>query len=145
VEHVEEGPAHMNEWHGSGTILLVDDEEMVRSVSKRMLEHIGFRVLLASDGVEAIDVYRANRDTIDCVILDLTMPRMDGVQTLATLRTVSVDVPVILSSGYSEHEISKRYARKGFAGFIEKPYRLSSLGDKIRSVLGARMHRGLEA
>ncbi|MGD1048070.1 MAG: response regulator, partial [Candidatus Krumholzibacteriaceae bacterium] len=104
-----------------------------------------FQVLLAADGVEAVDVFRANRGTIDCVILDLTMPRMDGAQALAALRTVSSDVPVILSSGYSQHEISKRYARKGFAGFIEKPYRLSSLGEKIRSVLGPRVHRGGEA
>ena len=145
VERVEEGPVHADGWHGSGTVLLVDDEEMVRSVSKRMLEHLGFQVLLAADGAEAIDMFRANRGAIDCVILDLTMPRMDGVQALAALRAISVDVPVILSSGYSRHEISKRYARKGFAGFIEKPYRLSSLGEKIRSVLGARVHRGVEA
>jgi two-component system cell cycle sensor histidine kinase/response regulator CckA len=143
VAQVEECPAQTGDWHGSGTVLLVDDEEMVRCVARRMLEHLGFRVLLAGDGVEAIEVFRSQRDAIACVILDLTMPRMDGIETLAALRAISGDVSVILSSGYSEYQISKRYARKGFAGFIEKPYLLATLAEKIRSVLGERMRRGI--
>ncbi|MDD4857917.1 MAG: response regulator, partial [Candidatus Krumholzibacteria bacterium] len=139
---LEECHSQPGEWHGNETVLFVDDEEMVRSVSKRMLEHLGFRVLLAADGVEAIRVFRDNREAIACVILDLTMPHMDGIETLAALRRISDDVSVILSSGYSKHEILKKYARKGFAGFIEKPYELSTLGEKIRSVLGARIQSG---
>jgi PAS domain S-box-containing protein len=145
VEHIEESPSRSVDWRGSGTVLLVDDEEMVRAVAKRMLEHLGFSVLLASDGAEAIDIFRAHLGTIACVILDLTMPRMDGIETLAALRGISGDVKVMLMSGYSEHEISKRFAGKGFSGFIEKPYQLSELGDRLRHVLEARTHGVVEA
>ncbi len=145
VEHIDEDLALVAGWRGNGTVLLVDDEEMVRAVAKRMLEHLGFEVLLASDGVEALEIFRARLGTISLVILDLTMPRMDGIETLAALRGVSDDVTVMLSSGYSEHEISKRFAGKGFSGFIEKPYRISELGDKLRNVLGARAHGVAEA
>jgi len=144
AERIAEIPAQHGSWQGSGTVLLVDDEEMVRSVAKRMLEHFGFGVLLAADGVEAIEVFRSCQQTLACVILDLTMPRMDGVETLAAMRAISGNVPIILSSGYSEHDISRRFAGKGFAGFIEKPYRLATLEDKIRSALGARMRRVVE-
>jgi len=144
AERIIEAPVQSGDWQGSGTVLLVDDEEMVRSVAKRMLEHLGFGVFLAADGAEAIEVFRSWQQSIACVVLDLTMPRMDGVETLAALRAISGDVPVILSSGYSEHDISKRFADRGFAGFIEKPYRLATLEDKIRSALGARMHRVVE-
>jgi CheY-like chemotaxis protein len=145
VEHIGEHPARLVGWQGSGTVLLVDDEEMVRAVAKRMLEHLGFSVLLASDGAEALEIFRAHLGTISCVVLDLTMPRMDGIETLAALRGISGDVKIILSSGYSEYEISKRFAGKGFSGFIEKPYRLSELGDKLREMLGARTHGVVES
>jgi len=144
VEHIDESLARVAGWRGSGTVLLVDDEEMVRSVAKRMLEHLGFDVLLAPDGVEALEIFRARLGTISLVILDLTMPRMDGIETLAALRGISDDVTVMLSSGYSEHEISKRFAGRGFSGFIEKPYRIIELGDKLRNVLGARAHGVVE-
>jgi two-component system, cell cycle sensor histidine kinase and response regulator CckA len=145
VEHVEESSSSVAGWRGSGTVLLVDDEEMVRVVAKRMLEHFGFSVLLASDGAEALEIFRARLGTISLVILDLTMPRMDGIETLAALRGLSGDAKFLLSSGYSEHEISKRFAGQGFSGFIEKPYRLSELGDKLRHVLEARIHGVVEA
>jgi two-component system, cell cycle sensor histidine kinase and response regulator CckA len=144
-EHIEERPASSADWRGSGTVLLVDDEEMVRSVAKRMLEHLGFDVLLAPNGAEALEIFRARAGTISCVILDLTMPRMDGIETLAALRRVSRDVKVMLSSGYSEHEISRRFSGKGFSGFLEKPYRLSELGGKLRDALEARTHDAAEA
>jgi CheY-like chemotaxis protein len=145
VEHVEEPPTRSVGWKGSGTVLLVDDEEMVRAVAKRMLEHLGFSVLVASDGAAALEIFRAHHGTIACVILDLTMPRMDGIKTLAALRDISGGAKVMLSSGYSEHEISKRFSGKGFSGFIEKPYRVNELGDKLRAMLGARAHDGVES
>jgi two-component system cell cycle sensor histidine kinase/response regulator CckA len=145
VEQNEERPARSAGWQGSGTVLLVDDEEMVRSVAKRMLEHLGFSVLLAVNGAEALEIFRDRLGTISCVILDLTMPRMDGIETLAAMRGISGEVKVMLSSGYSEHEISKRFAGKGFSGFIEKPYRISELGDKLRDVLEAGTHGAVDA
>jgi two-component system cell cycle sensor histidine kinase/response regulator CckA len=145
AEHAEDRTECSIGWKGSGTVLLVDDEKMVRAVAKRMLEHLGFDVLSASNGAEAIEIFRARNGTIACVILDLTMPRMDGIETLAALRGISGDTKVLLSSGYSEHEISKRFSGQGVSGFIEKPYRLDELGDKLRGMLGAEAHDGVES
>jgi CheY-like chemotaxis protein len=127
-------------WHGSGLILLVDDEESVRGVGRSMLERLGFAVVTAGDGQEAVSVYRARADEIACVVLDLTMPRMDGEEAFRELRQVRPDVRVILSSGYNEQEVTQRFAGKGLAGFLEKPYRLETLRAQLRRVLdqGAR-------
>jgi two-component system cell cycle sensor histidine kinase/response regulator CckA len=144
AERIESAPAEIADVRGGGTVLFADDEEMVRSVAKRMLEHLGYTVLLAADGNEAIEVFQAHRNSIACVILDLTMPRKDGIETLAELRRIDGDVPAILTSGYSKYEISSRYADEGFAEFIEKPYHMTTLGAKIKSVLRAKVHGGIE-
>ena len=81
-------------------IVIVDDEEMVRSVAARMIERTGFSVLTASHGAEAVELFRERHDEIACVLLDLNMPHMDGEETFEELRKISGDVPVILSSGY---------------------------------------------
>ena len=120
---------------GSGTILLVDDEKAVRTVAKRMLEKAGFDVLPAEDGQQAIEIYRNNADNIVCILLDLTMPHMDGEEALQRLRAIRDDVRVILSSGYSEEEITGRFAGKGIDGFIHKPYQFVTLSATLRNVL----------
>ena len=125
-----------SKWHGSGTILLVDDEAMVRRAATRMLKRFGFSVLPASDGVEAVELFRERHDEIACVLLDLKMPRMAGQETFDELRRIRGDVPVILSSGYSEHESTVRFGDKGLAGFLQKPYGVAELRDKVREVLG---------
>jgi PAS domain S-box-containing protein len=119
----------------SGTILVVDDEAMVRNPCQAMLEHLGFRVLAAADGQEAVEVFGAHADQIACVVLDLTMPRMDGVTAFRELRRLRPDVKVLLASGYNEQEATQRFVGQGLAGFIQKPYRLQDLEEKIEWVL----------
>jgi CheY-like chemotaxis protein len=120
------------EWKGSGTVLLVDDEETVIGIGSEMLKELGFDVLTAMDGREALEVFNSNQEKICCVILDLTMPHMDGEQAFRELRRINPNVKVIMSSGYNEQEVTQRFAGKGLAGFIQKPYKLSTLKETIR-------------
>ena len=140
---VVEGSAEMQEaestetggWRGSGTILVVDDEETVRTVGGVMLGRVGFSVLTAADGREALRVFREHADDIVCVLLDLTMPDMGGEETFRELRRIRRDVHVILSSGYSEEEVTQRFVGKGLAGFVQKPYQLASLLPMLKRIL----------
>jgi len=122
-------------WHGTGTVLVVDDEQSVRGLARTMLELMGFEVLEAADGCEAVEVFKENLETIRVVILDLTMPRMDGEECFRQLRELKRDVPVVLSSGYSEQEIAGRFAGLGIRGFIQKPYLIATMRSKIRKAL----------
>ncbi|MDP6634921.1 MAG: response regulator [Phycisphaerae bacterium] len=124
------------DWHGSGTVLLVDDEETVRAIAAMMLGRLGLSVILASDGREAVDIYTQRGDEIDCVILDLTMPHMDGEQAFRELRCIDPEVRVIMSSGYNEQDVTQRFVGKGLAGFIQKPYELEKLVETLRGELG---------
>jgi len=128
-------PEAGGKWRGTGTVLLVDDDESVRKVGRRMLEALGFSVLLANDGREAIEVFRARKDDISCVILDLTMPVMDGVDAFRELRGIDPEVVVLLSSGYNEQETMEQFEGSGLAGFIQKPYHVPLLEEKLRKVL----------
>jgi PAS domain S-box-containing protein len=123
------------DWRGSGTVLIADDEEAVCAVGKQMLERLGFSVLTARDGREAIDVFREHADEIVGVLLDLTMPHFDGEQTFREIRRMRSDIPVVLSSGYNMQDATQRFAGKGLAGFIQKPYNLAALRKKLMEVL----------
>ena len=103
-----------------------------------MIELMGFEVLEAADGREAVEVFRKNLDAISFVLLDLTMPRMDGEECFHALLELKSDVPVILSSGYSEQEITGRFAGLGIRGFIQKPYGFETIRSKVREALGDR-------
>jgi PAS domain S-box-containing protein len=133
VEVKKDSPDN-HDWRGEGTVLLVDDEDMVRRICADMLKTIGFTPLTAKDGLEALEVYRDNPD-IRLVLLDLTMPNLDGEQCLYAMRKIHPDVNVILSSGYSELEVSQRFVGKGVSGFLQKPYRLASLAAVLRRAL----------
>lgn len=122
-------------WHGSGLALLVDDEPTVRTVAKAMLERWGFEVLAAADGVEGLEIYRQRADDIAVILLDLTMPRMSGEETLRELRRIRGDVKVVLMSGYDEKDTSDRFAGKGAAGFVQKPLRMADLQERIQAAL----------
>ena len=121
-------------WKGQGTVLLVDDEKSILKIGKRMLEQIGFDVLTATDGHEALVVFRGNKDNIDCVLLDLTMPNMDGKETYHELLKIREDLRVVLCSGYTEKEIEDRFSEEGLAGFIQKPYKLNKLSAKMQEI-----------
>lgn len=124
-------------WKGAGTILLVDDEESVRVMGTRMLERLGFGVLIAVDGREALDIYRERREEIALVLLDLTMPDLDGEEAFRELRRIDPQVCVVMSSGYTESEIAPRFAGKRLSGFLQKPYTLDALSQCLRGALGA--------
>jgi len=122
-------------WRGSGTILLVDDEEFVIEIGGRMLRHLGFSVLTARNGREALECYKASQEEIVCVLLDLTMPVMDGHEAYRELRTLNPDVCVVLSSGYNERDAIGQFNGKGLSGFIQKPYQMEDLRHVLHDVL----------
>ena len=127
-------------WRGSGTVLVVDDEESVRTIARQLLERLGFRVVLASDGSDALHLFRdteALGQPVRCVLLDLTMPHMDGEEVFRELRSMRQDVTVILASGYSEEAQAERFAGLGLSGFLQKPYRLASLQRKMAALVSS--------
>jgi PAS domain S-box-containing protein len=115
----------------SGTVLVVDDEEIVRMVCKEMVESMGLQVLTAADGREAVDLFASHADSISHVILDLSMPNMDGMAAFTELVHIKPGVKVILSSGYDEQDSLQRLPGPGPAGFIQKPYSLQNLRDAL--------------
>lgn len=115
------------EWRGKGTVLLIDDEESVRGLAHQMLERMGFVVQEAANGREAVNFFRANAAQICLILLDLTMPHMDGRATFRELRRIRTDLPVILMSGHSEQTAASRFSGRGLAGFIQKPFRFEQL------------------
>jgi PAS domain S-box-containing protein len=121
------------------TLLLVDDEDVVRDMVGELLAHEGVSVISASDGAQGVELYRARRDAIDVVLLDLSMPGLSGEQTFERLREVDPDVTVILSSGYDQDEVSRRFATDGPAGFIQKPFRPQQLLAEIERCVGPRV------
>jgi len=119
----------------TGTILVIDDEDHVRELCIDFLRVFGFNTLSASNGYEGLQTFKENSDKIICVILDLTMPGLDGAATFMEIKRIKPEQKVILSSGYSEHEATILFANKGLTGFIQKPYRLGDLKEKINMAL----------
>ena len=120
---------------GSGTVLVVDDEELVRQTARHTLERYGYTTLSAANGAEALEVYRAAAGAITLVLLDLTMPVMNGEEALRQMQAINPQVRVLLSSGYNEVEAVQRFAGKGLAGFIQKPYTAAALAEKVKEVM----------
>ena len=110
-----------------GTLLLVDDEAVVRDTVGEMLRGVGFEVVTAVDGVDGVERFRREPDLFACVILDLTMPRMNGSEALEALRKESPDIPVVLSSGFSVQEFHTRFGEVDRTHFVQKPFRTSTL------------------
>jgi len=125
----------ISDWDASGAILVADDEQIVRAVTRKMLEGQGFSVLTAANGPEAVEMLGQNANKVVLVLLDLTMPRMSGLETFSRMRRVRRDVPIVLSSGYSEEEAISDFAGTDLAGFIQKPFDPKSLIRKVREVL----------
>ncbi len=122
----------------AGTVLVADDEPSVLQLGRRMLERLGYTVLTAADGQEAVEVFRTRGDEIGCVILDLSMPRLDGAAACKAIRGVRADVPVLLSSGYGQDVASDRFTGDAPSGFIQKPFRLDTLRAAVESMLSGR-------
>lgn len=124
-----------DEWRGKGMILLVDDEEAVLRVGEGLLKRLGFGVLKARDGMEALEVFERHSDVIVCVILDVSMPRMSGDEALEKLRARKPDLPIILSSGYTERDVAQRIAQEKLTVFLHKPYTGNELRETLRQTL----------
>jgi CheY-like chemotaxis protein len=124
-------------WSGIGTVLLVDDEDLVLELGKDMLEELGFNVLIAADGEEAIEIFQEHLDEIVCVILDIVMPRKDGKETYYELRALKENVRVVFCSGCTEEQVTRQFDNVLPAPFIEKPFRLIDLAVKLKEVLTA--------
>ncbi len=141
-EHVEEQKnnhisseavtSHIQE---ARTILIVDDEEMIRDISAAMLGECGFETIEAAGGEEALRIFREQGDRIDLVLLDASMPQMDGLAVFKELRRVRPDIKVLLASGYSKQEVAEQFSGMGLNGFIQKPFTLARLSDVVRRAL----------
>jgi CheY-like chemotaxis protein len=141
-EATEQEPLASSEITG-GMVLLVEDEAMVLKVAKVMLEHLGFDVLTAKDGGEAVEIFRKLKEDISCVICDLAMPRMDGWEVLSALRLLRPDIPVVMASGYEEAQVMRPQDHSELPQvFLHKPYEIASLKKAVRQALewGAGMN-----
>ena len=128
-------PSTTKEWRGSGTVLLADDEENLRTLIGTILQNMGFQVLCAADGQEAIDLYKEQSQSITLVILDLTMPRLDGAEAFDELLKLNPEVRVIIASGFSEEDVISRLPGKALAGVLQKPYSTARLRNLLANLL----------
>jgi len=120
---------------GKETVLLVDDEHMVIDVGKEMLTALGYKVLVAANGEEAVKIYEKNRDKIDIVVLDLIMPDMGGGEVYDRIKEMNPKVKVLLSSGYSIDGQANEILIRGCDGFIQKPFNIKELSASLRDIL----------
>ncbi len=134
-EAVEEKKLEGDTLRGSETVLLVDDEEMIVEIAEALLERLGYRVLTARSGEEAIEIYDKNKERIDTVLLDMIMPDMSGGETHDRLKEINPEVKVLLSSGYSINGQAQEILNRGCDGFIQKPFKIEELSQKLREIL----------
>jgi CheY-like chemotaxis protein len=120
---------------GGGTVLVIEDEAQVRNMVKKMLTRLGYKVIEATDGADAVEIFQQHQHEIHIVLSDLTMPRMDGWETLAALRKLSPEILVILSSGYDEAQVMADEHTEQPNAFLGKPYQLKVLRDTINRVM----------
>jgi len=117
------------------TVLLVDDEEIVVGVGRQMLEKLGFSVLTAASGKEAVDIYKINKGRIGLVVLDMIMPGMGAGDTYNELQAIEPAIKVLLSSGYGVDEQTSEVMKRGCKGFIQKPFNMQVLSEKIEEIM----------
>lgn len=122
---------------GNQTVLIVDDEEMVRSIASQMLEKLGYTVVAAASGAEAIDLFEQDPGRFDLVILDMVMPGIDGSKVFDKVKELDASIKCILSSGYSRDSQANAIMQRGCDAFIQKPFRLQDLSQLIESLIGA--------
>lgn len=129
------GEAELSDWQADGAVLIIDDEEMIRETAAIMLQDLGFDTITAVDGIDGVSAYQRHQQDIVAVLLDMTMPRLDGEGCFRALRRIDPNVQVILSSGYSEQDATGRFSGKGLAGFVQKPYHPDALRDAMRQLM----------
>jgi PAS domain S-box-containing protein len=124
-----------NVLRGAETVLFVDDEDMILNVSRDIIEKLGYKVLIAKSGKEAIKIYKKRRKEIGIIIMDMIMPEMGGGELFNKLKKINPDVKVLLSSGYDVNGLANKILSRGCNGFIQKPYKIKDLSQKIRKIL----------
>jgi two-component system, cell cycle sensor histidine kinase and response regulator CckA len=135
VETEVEQPSE--QWRGDGLALLIDDDPNVRGVGSRLLEALGFEALTAEDGAVGVRTFQEHADRVRVVLLDLTMPNMGGEEAFRELRKIRSDLPIILMSGFNQQDSISRFVGEGLAGFLQKPFRLRDVANKIQAALEA--------
>ncbi len=128
-------PEQKPAFRGEGLVLVVDDEDAVREVATELLRSLGFRVLEARDGIEAMDLFKANADSLRLVVLDMAMPRLGGLEAYQSMREIRPDIPVLLSSGFAPKPLESRLVEEGKVDFLPKPYRIQDLVAKVETML----------
>ena len=122
-------------WKGAGTVLVVDDEEMIRNLVVPTLEAVGFEVICAADGRSGLDLFQSHFDQLSAVVLDLTMPKLDGKEAHRLMRKRSLDLPILMTSGYSEEEVSELLAGQNHTAFLQKPFKPDELISNLRACM----------
>ena len=134
-EVAHKAPTDKAHIQGSGTVLLVDDEELILEVGGAMVEKLGYNVIIAQGGEQAVEIVASQGDRIALVILDLIMPGIEGGKTFELIREMQPSIPVLLSSGYSLNGHANDIMQKGCNGFIQKPFSIAELSQKISTIL----------
>jgi CheY-like chemotaxis protein len=134
-EIIKERKQHEEVLMGTETVLMVDDEDIILDVGKGIIEKLGYKVLIANSGKEAIETYKTNQGKIDMVILDMIMPEMGGGETYDKLKEINPGLKVLLSSGYTIDGEATKILERGCNGFIQKPFNMADLSKKIREIL----------
>jgi CheY-like chemotaxis protein len=130
-------PVAADAWRGSGLLLVVDDEESVRQVTARAVRSMGFEPIVAVDGQDGVEQFSERHGDLVLVLMDLTMPRLNGEAAAARMREIDPDVPIVLMSGFDESEMAVRFRAAGVAGFVQKPFEIRGLRDAIRAAVSA--------
>jgi CheY-like chemotaxis protein len=128
-------PAAITGWKAEGLALVVDDEPPVREIASRMMQKIGFQTITAKDGQEALEQFQLHSAELKLILMDLTMPYVDGLEAFSSIHHQRPDLPVIIMSGYNEQEAIGHQSNRGLAGFLQKPFDLNTLRNKIHQVL----------
>ena len=132
---VSEEPDQDESWLGYGTVLIADDEQAIRDVTTALLERLGFRVITAADGIEMVDLFVENAEDISILLMDLNMPRLNGLEAALRIRHINPQVPLLFMSGYPREQVMDRFERQPHTDFVEKPFQMSELVDAVRGVM----------
>lgn len=117
------------------TILIVDDDEALRDILKMMLEYLGYDILTAVDGLDCLKVYQAHQEKIELVLLDMTMPGMDGEEAFIELHKINPDIQVIITTGCTEEVVREKFKDFSVSGFVHKPFKMEFLDEQISALL----------
>jgi len=135
---VTDVPELDGEWHGFGTVLIADDEEAIRDITTSLLERLGFQVITAADGFETVDLYTEHAEEISVLLMDINMPRLNGMEATLRIRHINPKVPVLFMSGYPREQVMDRFGQQPHTDFIKKPFQSAELAAAVRNVVETR-------